>query len=213
MHVVSREAGRSIAGKRVLVTGAGGSIGSELCRQVQRVRAGRAGHARPRRVEPARARSWRSPGQGCSTPTRLVVADIRDRDALYQVFREHRPEIVFHAAALKHLPLLERHPCEGVKTNVLGTAEPGRRRRARTASSGFVLISTDKAADPARVLGATKRLAELAASGGHRARHRAGLGALRQRAGLARVAAARVRPQIAAGGRSRSPTPTSPGSS
>jgi FlaA1/EpsC-like NDP-sugar epimerase len=89
-----------------------------------------------------------------------VIADIRDRERMHQVFRDIRPEVVFHAAAHKHLPLLERHPCEGVKSNVVGTAnvidaavEAGAER--------FILISTDKAADPASVLGATKRIAEL----------------------------------------------------
>jgi FlaA1/EpsC-like NDP-sugar epimerase len=89
----------------------------------------------------------------------LVVCDIRDRDRVDQIFAEHRPEVVFHAAALKHLPLLEMHPAEGLKTNVWGTQvlvdaslEHGVDR--------FVNISTDKAADPCSVLGYTKRLAE-----------------------------------------------------
>jgi FlaA1/EpsC-like NDP-sugar epimerase len=107
-------------------------------------------------------------GSGLLDNDEIIIADIRDRPRLAQIFATTKPEIVFHAAAHKHLPLLERHPCEGVKTNVLGTqhlvdlaVEHG--------TSRFILISTDKAADPTSVLGATKRLAEFVvrrASGG-----------------------------------------------
>ncbi len=90
----------------------------------------------------------------------MVVADIRDRERIHQIFREHRPQVVFHAAALKHLPLLERHPCEGVKSNVRGTENLVEAAVDHDVER-FVLISTDKAADPTSVLGATKRLAEL----------------------------------------------------
>jgi FlaA1/EpsC-like NDP-sugar epimerase len=90
----------------------------------------------------------------------LLVADIRDRARVDQIFATLRPEVVFHAAAHKHLPLLELHPCEGVKSNVMGTqnlVEAAVTHRTRR----FVLISTDKAASPTSVLGATKQLAEL----------------------------------------------------
>jgi FlaA1/EpsC-like NDP-sugar epimerase len=90
----------------------------------------------------------------------LVIADIRDRPRIEQLFHELKPEVVFHAAAHKHLPLLERHPCEAVKSNVLGT-ENLVRAALDVGVERFVLISTDKAADPVSVLGATKRLAEL----------------------------------------------------
>jgi FlaA1/EpsC-like NDP-sugar epimerase len=90
----------------------------------------------------------------------IEVADIRDEERIHQVFREHRPQIVFHAAALKHLNVLERHPCEGVKSNVRGTQNLAEAAVAY-GTERFVLISTDKAADPTSVLGATKRLAEL----------------------------------------------------
>jgi FlaA1/EpsC-like NDP-sugar epimerase len=89
----------------------------------------------------------------------LVVADIRDPDRLAEVFAEHRPDVVFHAAALKHLPLCEMHPSEAAKTNVWGTAHLlGLALEHRV--SRFVNISTDKAADPVSVLGTTKRIAE-----------------------------------------------------
>jgi FlaA1/EpsC-like NDP-sugar epimerase len=89
----------------------------------------------------------------------LVVADIRDRERMEIVFSEHRPEVVFHAAALKHLPLCQMHPSEAVKTNVWGTATLLELAQAHGVDT-FVNISTDKAADPVSVLGATKRIAE-----------------------------------------------------
>jgi FlaA1/EpsC-like NDP-sugar epimerase len=89
----------------------------------------------------------------------VVVADIRDADRLVEIFEEWRPDVVFHAAALKHLPLLEMHAEEGVKTNIFGTLNV-LRAAAHTGVSRFVNISTDKAADPTSVLGYTKRIAE-----------------------------------------------------
>lgn len=159
MHVVSRGAGEVIAGKRVLVTGAGGSIGSELCRQV-------AGFGPESMVMLDHDESnlhrlqldiW---GEALLDNENVVVADIRDQDRIHQIFRDYRPHVVFHAAALKHLPVLERHPCEGVKSNVRGTENLIEAAIANDAER-FVLISTDKAANPTSVLGATKRLAEL----------------------------------------------------
>jgi FlaA1/EpsC-like NDP-sugar epimerase len=98
-------------------------------------------------------------GQALLDSDDLTVADIRDAGRMHQIMEEVRPDIVFHAAALKHLPMLERHPCEGVKSNVVGTRNVV--QAAVDAGVGrFVLISTDKAADPTSVLGATKRLAE-----------------------------------------------------
>ena len=98
-------------------------------------------------------------GEGLLDSDDIVVADIRDADRVDQVIRDVRPDVIFHAAALKHLPMLERHPCEGVKSNVLGTLNVV--RAAVAAGVGrFILISTDKAADPTSVLGATKQLAE-----------------------------------------------------
>jgi len=159
MHVVSRGAAESIAGKRVLVTGAGGSIGSELCRQVSGF-----GPAELIMLDHDESNLHRVQldlwGEALLDTENTVVADIRDAERIHQLFRDHRPQIVFHAAALKHLPVLERHPCEGVKSNVRGTENLVEAAIANDVER-FVLISTDKAANPASVLGATKRLAEL----------------------------------------------------
>lgn len=147
-----------LTGKRVLVTGAGGSIGSELCRQIHRFAP--ASLVMLDRDESAlQAVQVSIEGRGLLDSRNLVVASIRDRARLAEVFEEHLPEVVFHAAALKHLPLLEMHPEEGFKTNVLGTLnmlEVSDRFGVET----FVNISTDKAADASSVLGRTKRLAE-----------------------------------------------------
>ena len=99
-------------------------------------------------------------GEGLLDSDDCVVADIRDRERIDQVFADVKPDIVFHAAAHKHLPLLERHPCEAVKSNVAGT-ENVLWAALKNEADRFILISTDKAADPTSVLGATKRLAEL----------------------------------------------------
>ena len=160
MHVVSAEVQEIINGARVLVTGAGGSIGSELCRQVS-------GFVPERLIMLDHDESnlhrlqLELTGEAMLDSDDLVVADIRDARRMHQVMADTRPDIVFHAAALKHLPMLERHPCEGVKSNVIGTLN------VLTAAvdagvARFVLISTDKAADPTSVLGATKQLAEQA---------------------------------------------------
>jgi len=98
-------------------------------------------------------------GKGLLDTPDMVLCDIRDEQALDEVFALHRPDVVFHAAALKHLPMLEQYPDEGWKTNVLGTLNV-LRAATRHGCSTFVNISTDKAADPTSVLGKTKRLAE-----------------------------------------------------
>ncbi|NUS27991.1 MAG: polysaccharide biosynthesis protein [Streptomyces sp.] len=158
MHVVSPDARAVVAGRRVLVTGAGGSIGSELCHQVRAF-----GPSRLFLLDHDESNLHRLQLELYGDALRsddIVISDIRDRPRVDQVFRELRPEVVFHAAAHKHLPLLELHPCEGVKSNVRGT-ENLLRAAAAAGTERFVLISTDKAADPVSVLGATKRLAEL----------------------------------------------------
>jgi len=98
-------------------------------------------------------------GDGLLSTDDTVLCDIRDRDALQRVFEHHRPQVVFHAAALKHLPMLERFPVEGWKTNVLGTLNVLEASRSIGVET-LVNISTDKAADPTSVLGQSKRLAE-----------------------------------------------------
>ncbi|MFD5599419.1 polysaccharide biosynthesis protein [Leucobacter sp. NPDC058333] len=144
--------------RRVLVTGAGGSIGSELCRQLARFA--------PRelimldRDETALQETQISiSGHGLLDTNDVVLADIRDAGTLERLFRERRPEVVFHAAALKHLPMLEQYPDEAWKTNVLGTLNVLRAAQAAEVST-FVNISTDKAANPTSVLGHSKRVAE-----------------------------------------------------
>jgi FlaA1/EpsC-like NDP-sugar epimerase len=147
-----------LTGRRVLVTGAGGSIGSELCRQVHRFdpaelimldRDESALHAVQLSIH----------GRALLEDNNMLIADIRDRDRVFELFASHRPDVVFHAAALKHLPLLEMHPLEAVKTNIFGTQHV-LDAAASVGVSRFVNISTDKAANPTSVLGRTKRLAE-----------------------------------------------------
>ena len=147
-----------LSGRRVLVTGAGGSIGAELCRQVARFAP--AALAMLDRDESAlQAVQLSIEGRALLDSRQLIVADLRDRERLDEVFAEHQPEVVFHAAALKHLPLLQLHPEEGVKTNVLGTLNALEVSVAHGVTR-FVNVSTDKAADPTSVLGYTKRITE-----------------------------------------------------
>jgi FlaA1/EpsC-like NDP-sugar epimerase len=145
-------------GKRILVTGAGGSIGSELCRQLHRF--GPAELIMLDRDESAlHAVQLALHGRALLDSDGSVLADIRDPRRIREVFEQFRPQIVFHAAALKHLPLLERYPAEAVKTNVWGTWTVLEAAAAGGVQS-FVNISTDKAADPVSVLGYSKRAAE-----------------------------------------------------
>lgn len=147
-----------VTGKRVLVTGAGGSIGGELCRQLAQF--GPETLIMLDRDESGLQGSQLSiSGHGLLDTDDVVLADIRDVESLREIFRYHRPEVVFHAAALKHLPMLEQYPEEAWKTNVLGT------RNVLEAAldvdvDTFVNISTDKAANPSSVLGHSKRVAE-----------------------------------------------------
>lgn len=147
-----------ITGKRVLVTGAGGSIGSELCRQI--VRYGPAELIMLDRDETALQEvQLGTVGHGLLDTKDVVLADIRDADALMRIFLDRRPEVVYHAAALKHLPMLEQYPREAWKSNVLGTLNV--LEAARAAEVGvFINISTDKAANPTSMLGHSKRVAE-----------------------------------------------------
>ena len=144
--------------KKVLVTGAGGSIGSELFRQIADF--GPSQLTLVDRDETAllmASLGVQALADGAKHETYLL--DIRDRSAVMSLFREYRPDVVFHAAALKHLPILERFPTEGWKTNVEGTLNV--LQSARDAGvSVFVNISTDKAANPVNVLGRSKGLAE-----------------------------------------------------
>lgn len=142
----------------VLVTGAGGSIGSELCRQLARF-APKELILLDRDETALQTTQLAISGHGLLDTRDVVLNDIRDADALRRIFEERRPEVVFHTAALKHLPMLEQYPDEAWKTNVLGTLNV--LRAAQSVGVGtFVNISTDKAANPTSVLGHSKRVAE-----------------------------------------------------
>jgi FlaA1/EpsC-like NDP-sugar epimerase len=147
-----------LAGRSVLVTGAGGSIGSELCRQIARFGPAKL-YLLDRDESGLHATQLSLTGQGLLQGDEVILANIRDEDTLRTVFRLARPDLVFHAAALKHLPLLESFPLEAWRTNVLGTANV-LTAAAEAGVGTFVNISTDKAADPICVLGYSKRLAE-----------------------------------------------------
>ena len=150
-----------LAGRRVMVTGSSGSIGSEVCRQLIR-------------FDPAclilvdqnetgqffLERELLDLTDGREIELRTLIGDVADAGRMDRVFREQRPEIIFHAAAYKHVPLMEAHGCEAVKTNILGSrllAELADRYRAES----FVMVSTDKAVRPTSRMGASKRVAEL----------------------------------------------------
>jgi FlaA1/EpsC-like NDP-sugar epimerase len=152
--------GSYLAGEVVLVTGAGGSIGSELCRQISRVNPKRLillDNAENSLFEIRRELE----SERHFTRTVAVLADIKDATRMREIFAEYRPAVVFHAAAYKHVPLMEENPVEAVRNNAVAT-------RILSAAAGetgvkrFVLVSTDKAVSPATVMGASKTLAEWA---------------------------------------------------
>jgi FlaA1/EpsC-like NDP-sugar epimerase len=151
--------GRTLAGKRILVTGAGGSIGLELCRQITRWRPAELallGHGENSIFE-ALLELEDSYGD---LPMHPVIADIRDQPRIQSVFERFRPEVVFHAAAHKHVPLMEINVEEAVSNNILGTQTVVEAALAH-GTERLVLISTDKAVQPFNIMGATKRVAEL----------------------------------------------------
>jgi FlaA1/EpsC-like NDP-sugar epimerase len=147
-----------VRGKTVVVTGAGGSIGSELCRQLSRFEPGRLVMV-DRDESGLHGVQLSLEGRALLDSDGLVLLDIRDRARVARLFAEIRPDVVFHAAALKHLPLLESHPAEALKTNVWGTLAV-LDAAAGAGVSLVVNISTDKAADAQSVLGYSKRVAE-----------------------------------------------------
>jgi len=156
---LNREAiGALIRGRRVLVTGAGGSIGSELCRQVAAFHC-----AHLTMLDFSETSLFEIDREMAETfplmSRQAVLCDVRNAARVNQSFLSERPDLVFHAAALKHVSMVEQHPCEGVLTNVIGTWNVA--EACKTSGAGqMVLISTDKAVDPTNVMGATKRLAE-----------------------------------------------------
>ncbi|OQA32251.1 MAG: UDP-N-acetyl-alpha-D-glucosamine C6 dehydratase [Betaproteobacteria bacterium ADurb.Bin341] len=156
--------GKNVIGKVVLVTGAGGSIGSELCRQI--LQAGPATlllvelseFALYRIHQELQARLANQPDSGI----RLVplLASVRDEERMREIMVTWKPQTVYHAAAYKHVPLVEHNPAEGIKNNVLGTLAAAR-AAVEQGVADFVLISTDKAVRPTNIMGASKRLAEI----------------------------------------------------
>ena len=160
VHMELERVGAYLSGKVVMVTGAGGSIGSELCRQIARVGPRRlvlVDHAEDNLFEIARELTE----ERHVNVTTAVLADCKEDERMREVFSEHRPAIIFHAAAYKHVAMMEINPVEAVRNNSLATL-----LMARTAGEfgveHFVLISTDKAVKPATVMGASKALAEWA---------------------------------------------------
>lgn len=148
-----------IAGKTVLITGAGGSIGSELSRQISRVGAKEIlllGRGENSIYEIYQELKVKFPEQNYRT----IIANITDKVRMEEVFQQYCPQVVFHAAAHKHVPLMEIQPAEAVQNNVFGTKNVAELADAYK-SEIFVLISTDKAVNPTSVMGATKRTAEL----------------------------------------------------
>lgn len=143
-----------LAGRRVLITGAGGSIGSEIARQVARC-----GPAVLIALDHDESHLHDMAASITEGSVISVLADIRDSAAVQRTFDRHRPELVFHAAAHKHVPILETHPVEAVRTNVLGTVNLLSAAQAVQVER-FVFISTDKAVEPSSVMGASKRLGE-----------------------------------------------------
>ncbi len=152
------EISQYLVNRRVLVTGAGGSIGSELCRQL--VRFNPAELVMLDRDESALHELQLSIyGRALLDTPQTVLADLRDERAINDLFKARKPQVVFHAAALKHLPLLERYPHEAYQTNVLGTSTMLKASQ-RAGVEVFINISTDKAANPISILGFSKRIAE-----------------------------------------------------
>ncbi|GAB6420518.1 nucleoside-diphosphate sugar epimerase/dehydratase [Bacillus luti] len=152
--------GEKIAGKTILVTGAGGSIGSEICRQVMKYKPAKIvllGHGENSiyNIEMEMRVTYKD-----SVEITTEIADVQDRHKIFEIVKKHRPYVVYHAAAHKHVPLMERNPEEAVKNNIFGTknvAEAADTFKVNT----FVMVSTDKAVNPTNVMGATKRFAEM----------------------------------------------------
>ncbi|MCK6549734.1 polysaccharide biosynthesis protein, partial [Myxococcota bacterium] len=160
IHLDEAELGRFLAGRTVMVTGAGGSIGSELCRQVTRFAPGKL--LLVERSEPALFHIDRELRDHAPVGTRLLplLADVGDEPRMRGIFEEHRPHVVIHAAAHKHVPLMEDNPFEAIKNNVFGTRVLGE-LAGQHGVDVFVLVSTDKAVRPTSIMGSSKRIAEL----------------------------------------------------
>ncbi|MEM5647607.1 polysaccharide biosynthesis protein [Bacillus sp. II_CA] len=152
--------GEKISGKSILVTGAGGSIGSEICRQVMKFRPSKIillGHGENSiyTIEMELKVKYQN-----KIEIVTEIADIQDRNKIFEVMQKHKPYIVYHAAAHKHVPLMERNPEEAVKNNICGTKNVAEAADLFKVST-FVMVSTDKAVNPTSVMGSTKRIAEM----------------------------------------------------
>ena len=153
------EIGDFIVGKVIMVTGGGGSIGSELCRQIAR------NHPKQLIIFDIYENNAHSIGlelrdQHPELNLEVLIGSVRDSRRLNQVFRKYRPEVVYHAAAHKHVPLMEDSPCESIKNNAVGTYKTAY-AAMMNGCKRFVLISTDKAVNPTNIMGASKRLCEM----------------------------------------------------
>lgn len=155
-----------ISGRRIMVTGAGGSIGSELCRQImgfdpRKLILFERGENELYQIEVDLREQFHH-----SKVLVPVIGDILDEHKIDQVLQEHTPEVIFHAAAYKHVPIMEAHPLDAIRNNILGTWNMASKSCERNVQR-FVLISTDKAVKPASIMGATKRVAEMICQGFH----------------------------------------------
>ncbi|HFM6031009.1 TPA: polysaccharide biosynthesis protein [Enterococcus faecium] len=154
-----------ITDKVILVTGAGGSIGSEICRQIIQFNPAKLlllGHGENSIY--LIDRELRTHHQNCPTEIVPIIADIQDREKINEIMEQYHPDIVYHAAAHKHVPLMEYNPKEAVKNNVFGTKNVAEAAKAAKVKN-FVMVSTDKANNPPNVMGSTKRIAEMIVTG------------------------------------------------
>lgn len=159
VHLEEEALQRFLRGKRVMVTGAGGSIGAELCRQI--LRFGPESLLLVEQSEPNLFFIHREMNKKRrELPVVPLIADVLDRPRMEKIFADHRPQVIFHAAAHKHVPMMEWNPGEAVKNNVLGTRTVAELAHLFEAEA-FVFVSTDKAVNPTSVMGATKRVAEM----------------------------------------------------
>ncbi len=149
-----------LEGKTVLVTGGAGSIGSELCRQISRFKPGLLVVLDQDETGVFNTKRALDIETGSQVKVVEAIADVRDIAEVDQIFSKYRPQVVFHAAAYKHVPLMEEHPDRAAKTNVFGTRTVARVAKMWNAEK-FVMVSTDKAVNPTSIMGATKRAAEL----------------------------------------------------
>ncbi|HDP1312683.1 TPA: polysaccharide biosynthesis protein [Enterococcus faecalis] len=154
-----------IMDKVILVTGAGGSIGSEICRQIIQFNPAKLlllGHGENSIY--LIDRELRTHHQNCPTEIVPIIADIQDREKINEIMEQYHPDMVYHAAAHKHVPLMEYNPKEAVKNNIFGTKNVAEAAKAAKVKN-FVMVSTDKANNPPNVMGSTKRIAEMIVTG------------------------------------------------